>query len=264
MPLISLDIRGFSNPFAMLRLVLGLAFILFIPVYLVQLALFPARSDLNGISRLGLSFGLSVAVVPPIALLLNELPWGLRLWPIVVSFYGFIGLLLSITWLRRTRLPVWDRFLPRFELGAQEFWKSAHAPTRMLVTAAALVLMVTFLSGLALAFLPSTGEQFTEFYILGDEGMAEAYPKQAVIGQPVMLTTGVINREGQTNEYIIMIQTNSETIQSVGPFSLKHGAAWEESLEFTLLTAAQDQAVDVLLAKKGRNSHTAAFVFSSM
>jgi uncharacterized membrane protein len=46
------------------RIPLGLAMVLFLPGYTLIAALFPEKEDLDGIERVALSFGLSIAVVP--------------------------------------------------------------------------------------------------------------------------------------------------------------------------------------------------------
>ena len=50
---------------------LGLAMVLFLPGYTQIAALFSRKDDLDGIERIALSFGLSIAVVPLIGLGLN-------------------------------------------------------------------------------------------------------------------------------------------------------------------------------------------------
>ncbi|MFP3976163.1 MAG: DUF1616 domain-containing protein, partial [Dehalococcoidia bacterium] len=58
------------------RIVLGILFVLFFPGYMLIAALFPRKESLDGIERVALSFGLSIAVVPLIGLVLNYTPWG--------------------------------------------------------------------------------------------------------------------------------------------------------------------------------------------
>src|SRR5659263_694396 len=70
---------------SVLRNILGLPLVLFLPGYALIAALFPAKSDLDGIERTALSFGLSIAVVPLMGLGLNYTPWGIRLLPILIS-----------------------------------------------------------------------------------------------------------------------------------------------------------------------------------
>ena len=47
-----------------IRIILGLLLVLFLPGYSLIAALFPRRGDLDGIERIALSFGLSIAIVP--------------------------------------------------------------------------------------------------------------------------------------------------------------------------------------------------------
>ena len=87
-----------------LRIALGLLFVLFFPGYTLLSALFPKRDDLDGIERVALSFGLSIAIVPLIGLILNFTPWGIRLYPILISITLFILVASGIAWYRRRRL----------------------------------------------------------------------------------------------------------------------------------------------------------------
>ncbi len=57
-----------------LRIPIGLLMVLFVPGYVLIAALFPRKGDLDGIERIALSFGLSIAVVPLIGLGLNYTP----------------------------------------------------------------------------------------------------------------------------------------------------------------------------------------------
>jgi hypothetical protein len=98
-------------PLVVFRWVLGSVFVLFIPGYVAVEALFPKGRELDGIERLALSVGLSLALVPLVGLLLNYTPWGIRLDPIMASLTILtIGLAL-VAFARRFRLSV-----ERFEL----------------------------------------------------------------------------------------------------------------------------------------------------
>ena len=63
-------------PSDVLRIILGLPFLLFFPGYVLVGALFPRKKGIDSIERLALSFGLSIAVVAFIGLILNYSPWG--------------------------------------------------------------------------------------------------------------------------------------------------------------------------------------------
>ena len=94
----------------LLRIVLGLAFVLFLPGYVIASALFPKAEDIDSIERIALSFGISIAVVPLIGLLLNYSPWGIKLYPILVSMFLLIVSVSIIAWFRRSQISVEDRF----------------------------------------------------------------------------------------------------------------------------------------------------------
>ncbi|HEV2139146.1 MAG TPA: DUF1616 domain-containing protein [Nitrososphaerales archaeon] len=74
-----------STPFLYVRYVFGSIAVLFLPGYALIEALYPKKDDLDGLERLALSIGLSLALVPLVGLLLNYTPWGIRLDPIVAS-----------------------------------------------------------------------------------------------------------------------------------------------------------------------------------
>lgn len=92
------------------RIVLGLPFVLFFPGYVLILALFPRKDGMGGIERAALSFGLSIAVVPLIGLILNYTPWGIRLEPVLYSLASFIFVMSLIAWLRMRWLLEEERF----------------------------------------------------------------------------------------------------------------------------------------------------------
>jgi hypothetical protein len=98
-------------PLVVFRWVLGSVFVLFIPGYVAVEALFPKGRELDGIERLALSVGLSLALVPLVGLLLNYTPWGIRLDPIMISLTILTVGLALVAFARRFRLSV-----ERFEL----------------------------------------------------------------------------------------------------------------------------------------------------
>jgi uncharacterized membrane protein len=91
-------------PNNVVRIILGLPAVLFFPGFTLLAALFPRKESLNDIERFALSFGLSIAVVPLIALVLNYTPWGIRLYPILVSLFIFLFVMSFIGWFRNRKL----------------------------------------------------------------------------------------------------------------------------------------------------------------
>lgn len=107
-----------------------LVFALFAPGYALIAALFPEQGEqpdtepdsdseerrlslrrgIDGIERVALSFGLSIAVVPLIGLVLNFTPWGIRLAPIMIGVSGITVAAVAVAAHRRWQLPVEERF----------------------------------------------------------------------------------------------------------------------------------------------------------
>ena len=77
-------------PVNVIRWVLGSVFVLYLPGYTLIQFLFSEKKELDSLERFALSVGLSLAVVPLIGLILNYLPWGIRLAPITVSLSLFV------------------------------------------------------------------------------------------------------------------------------------------------------------------------------
>ncbi len=83
-----------------LRYVFGGLLVLFLPGYSLIELLYAKRKELDDLTRLALSIGLSLAIVPLDGLVLNYTPFGIRLLPVAVSLAGLTLVLLTLS-LRR-------------------------------------------------------------------------------------------------------------------------------------------------------------------
>jgi len=249
--LIVRGVEGLPVPLSLLRLLLGLAFVLFVPGYALQAALFPREDALDGPERLALSIGLSVAIVPPLALLLDRLPWGIRLWPIVIGEGLAIALLSAVAVVRRRRLPPEARPTVAFNLDLKGWWATQDRAARVLYGVLAGALLLALISAAAIILTPKAGEQFTEFYLLGPEGLAESYPRETTPGQALSVTAGIANREGQAAEYRIEVLVEGELIGTAGPLTLEDDEVWEAPVTYALPRAGDDQQVEFLLYRDG-------------
>ena len=77
------------NEISPVRIILGLPLVLFLPGYSLIATLFPRKADLDGIERIALSFGLSIAITPLLGLALNYTPFGIRLSPVLIVLSVF-------------------------------------------------------------------------------------------------------------------------------------------------------------------------------
>lgn len=97
-------------PSNIVRIILGLPFVLFFPGYTLMAALFPRKEGIGSIERVALSIAMSIAIVPLIGLLLNYTPVGITLYSILYSIAFLICLLSLIAGFRRSKLPEGERF----------------------------------------------------------------------------------------------------------------------------------------------------------
>jgi uncharacterized membrane protein len=240
-----------------LRIVLGLPFVLFLPGYAFIAALFPeqgespvaeeselgageldgdesegylarrgGRGGIDGIERVALSFGLSIAVVPLIGLVLNFTPWGIRLVPILLSVSGFTLVAAVVAAHRRWALPPEERFsVPYREWyaagRAELFEPETRTDAALNVLLVFSILLATASVGYAVA-VPKQGETFTEFYLLteDDDGdlVAAGYPTEFVVGKSKPLVVGIGNQEHEPVQYavVVLLQdvrfVNNETV----------------------------------------------------
>jgi uncharacterized membrane protein len=204
--ILAIYLPGVSETF--IRIIFGVPVILFIPGYSLIAALFPAGKDIDGIERVALSFGLSIAVVPLIGLALNYTPWGIRLDPIVVSLSLFTLCMCIAAQYRRARVPPEERFAVPFSAIRQSvFSEFFPKETSRLDQVLSLILLVAIIAAVAttvyVIVVPKEGEKFTEFFILGDEKKAADYPTRLLAGETSSLYIGIGNHEYRNITYTV-------------------------------------------------------------
>lgn len=236
------------------RIPLGLVMVLFVPGYTLIAALFPREEDLDGIERLALSFGLSIAVVPLIGLGLNYTPWGIRLIPVVVCITFFTMVMASAAYLRRMSLPQEERFSIKFRESLGSIKKEIMAEDKgRLDRALTVILIITIIISVsALVYVivtPKQGEKFTEFYILGAGGKAYDYPTHVSPGNSSTVIVGVVNHEYSLVNYTMQIRLNNATISS-REMTLNHNQTWEQPVRYVLNKPGDEQKLEFLLFRE--------------
>jgi uncharacterized membrane protein len=197
------------------RTILGVLLILFIPGYALIAALFPRKDDLDGIERVALSFGLSIAITPLIGLLLNYTSWGIRLDPILIILSGFILIMTLVAFLRRKELPLEKRFnIPFIESfkGIKASFQGESKTERILSAILIIAIILAITTTAYVILKPKQGETFTEFYILGPDGKASNYPADLAAGQQGKVIIGIVNHEYATVDYQLVVKMNSNIL----------------------------------------------------
>ncbi len=102
--------------------------------------------------------------------------------------------------------------------------------------------------------VPSPGQYFTEFYILGADGLVGGIPQQIALGDPLSVTVGVVNRERAETAYRIEIwvvdtvDSNKRVLVAyTGAFSLKPGEKVQQPVSWHMPWAGDNQKMELLL-----------------
>ncbi len=237
---------GLEAP-ALLRVPFGLGMVLLAPGYGLTAAVFAYRGGLDLPARAGLSFGLSLAVVPMLALLLNYLPWGIRLWPMTLSLSLWIILSSGAAAFRRWRLSAWDEgdivTIPQ-PVG---WWLGLSRSSKLGLLVGVLAIGLAGAYAAYVFLTPDQADPLTEFYALGAEGRAEGYPREIAPGQETALMLGIVHKEAEVGRYRIEVRSEGKVLAGLGSLILQKGQKWEQSLMYKLEGTGDDRKVEVLL-----------------
>jgi len=96
---------------------------------------------------------------------------------------------------------------------------------------------------------PKVGERFTEFSILGPEGRMENYPREVILGESGSVILGIANHEQQPTTYGIEITVDGQKVGTLGTITLGNEEEWEGEVNFTPISAGENQKLEFLLFK---------------
>lgn len=233
-----------ENP---LRIVLGFSLVLFLPGYSLIAMLFPRMDELGWIERFALSLGLSIAIGPLLGLVLNYSPFGIRLAPVMIVLSTVTISLSLVAWFRRMKLPVQERFRVPFER-LLKFNLGQNVLDRGL----SIVLIASIIGSSAtlvyVAVTPKTGERFTEFHLLGPNGIAYDYPTDLKIGEEGKMIIGIVNHEYENVTYHLEVNFNGSLIHEEHVFLIEN-EKWETPFKFRATKNGENQKLEFLLYK---------------
>ncbi|MBN2097975.1 MAG: DUF1616 domain-containing protein [Dehalococcoidia bacterium] len=231
-----------------LRIILSIVFLIFLPGYALVAALFPKKDSLDSVERMALSLVLSIAVVGLVGLVLVYTSWGIRACPIAGAFSGLILACSVAALLRRRGLPKEQRFEPRIRLSMPRLGKET-AFDKALMCALLLAVLGAIGTITYVIVVPKHVERFSEFYLLSPNSTMEDYTHEAVVGKPVGNTLGIINREHDDVAYTIEVMIDGESVANIGPVQLSNGEKWEDKVSVVPTRVGSGQKVVFLLYK---------------
>jgi uncharacterized membrane protein len=235
------------SPSSVLRVILGLPLVFFLPGYTLTAALYVRKDGIKGPDRLSLSLAASVAIVPLIGLVLNYLPWGISLASFFLLMALFILVASAVAWIRRGRLAAEERFTIRLS------WRpslSGGPLDRLLKIVIWLAAMAIVASLVYIVVVPKTQESFTEFYISGLEDKS-VYPGELIVGEEQKVLVTIVNRERRTLGYLIEVSIDGVEEGQVGPLTLENGQKYAAEMGFTPLVTGDNQEVEFTLYLNG-------------
>ena len=202
------------------RIIVGLPFVLLFPGFTLISTLFPRKESLGGIERLALSFGLSLAVVPLIGLILNYTSWGITLYSVLYSLLAFVVVFAVIAIVRQLYTPANERLEVRIEFSFKN-WGPQSGKDKLLSVFLVLAILGAVGAIIYTLNVPKTGEAFTEFYLLNEEGRAADYPSRIYSGKEAAIIAGIVNHEQQPASYRVVIQLDENPADDIAPVTLK-------------------------------------------
>ena len=231
-----------------LRIPLGLAFVLFVPGYVLVAALFPERGDrpteaaggttdqpfhttatgsgIGGAERVVLSVGVSLVVVPLIALLLTLSPWGLHTAPFVIGVSAVTLFGAAAATARRWAVPDADRFRVPYRtwlatLRARLLEPDTRGDAALNVLLVASVLLAAGAVGYAVA-VPQDGDSYSEVALLtetedGDLEFVDGdHPLELEGNESDALVLRIDNHEHRTAAYTVVVVEQEAEVTDEG------------------------------------------------
>lgn len=222
------------------RVSLGIPFLLLFPGYSAVSALYP-KKDFEATERLIYGLGLSLAFIPPLGILLNWSPYGLNLTTTVVSLFSLMLLFTVLSWWRRRRIPPESRFRATFPLSDFRKWLSRESKAAI----GCAVAMLLFAGGGFYLVTHQCGNEFTEFYLVGEENLEPGANAVEV---------GIVNHEGAPEDYAVEVLTEGCELGRVEGINLDPGESWKGEISFQLAQNVENSVLRFVLYRNSERT----------
>ncbi|MBI4814454.1 MAG: DUF1616 domain-containing protein [Methanobacterium sp.] len=225
----------------------GSLFVCFIPGYLLLAVMFPKNDDLELVERFALAFGASLIMTSLIGLAFNYTPWSIRLELMLIVLAVFSLTFCLITFIRSKKLPLERRLrIPKLEKALGIF----------------LIICILLTIGTAAytLLIPETSQtddnktNLTDFHIKGVDVNASNYTLNLTSGTKSNLTMVLVNQEGSTVNYRLLVRVNNTTLKQDN-ITLQDNQQMEIPLNFTAGTPGQRKMEFILYKLPDQNPY---------
>ena len=237
------------------RPIIGTIAVLFVPGYAFIAALFPQKVTLGNGVRLGLSFGVSIVIVPLLEIGLNYTRWGVRLGPTLIILVVFTLGCIVVASVRRHQLPLEQRFAVNWLVWHQSDDRdAARLSGRKFDRMLSIALVIAIIGSVAVAgyalVMPKYNEHFTEFYLLGANGTLGNYTTDYKAGVPSPVTVGIVNHEARDVTYKLVVSANNSIQRSTvysQQVAIPDGQQWEKQINLVVNQPGDNVKLDFAL-----------------
>lgn len=268
------------------RAVFGIPLLVFLPGYALLLVLFPHtytdtrvarpaltalnrnRTGITLVERMVLSFGISLALIPTLGLLVLSVVPQSNVGAIVGIFAMFVAAGLLAGEYRRQQLTEAERYdVPVrnwYSSLVESFTTGTPMARRLNVVLAAVVVVSVLALGFSLA-VPNYGEEYTSLSLVtqqsNGEFVASGYPETLTAGETTDLFASVTNHERELTSYTLVVQlqrvdTSDGTVRVIEHEELARvsgevapGETWTANPELQSEMAGSDLRLTYLLYK---------------
>jgi len=218
-----------------LKPVLGIILILFLPGYAIVSVIFPKKDYLYGIERLALSFAFPLIGLAVILFLTNSTAVVISLKSLSIVLSAFTILMVLIGYIRRRRVADDERFYVNF----------GGSKTRKILTIILILSIILAISTAVYIIFKPNQNGSTEFNLLSPGGNASVYPTNLTVGQNGTVILGIVNNESKTVNYHLVVNSNGVVISEQNltltngekneiPYTFTAGSAGYKKIEFLL------------------------------
>lgn len=202
------------------RIILGIPLLLFIPGYCIVSALWPEeykekendnQKGINPLERVVISFGLSLAIVSFLGLALNYTAAGITMTSSLVGNIIVVMISCFIAYYRRSKLQLDERFSINMHMKKLAF--PADRTERVFVCAIGVALVLSCFALGYVLLTPNTDEIYTEFYLLDANGSTANYPENVTVNGTGTVIVGIVCHENREVTYTIVagLDTSANT-----------------------------------------------------